>query len=144
MYDIDIYTYKEKPETNSGKYNIYPLNDKGNDKYYFKKESHVTTYIDYLNPIIYNHIVGGGKETLTNKENETSFDVLSDADNTQDNNQSESLLPDSTTHITNEIFNNNNEINIDDIEKYLVKYSYMSSNIKKLIDFLLLEIVESH
>lgn len=72
MYDIDIYTYKEKPETNSGKYNIYPLNDKGNDKYYFKKESHVTTYIDYLNPIIYNHIVGGGKETLTNKENETN------------------------------------------------------------------------
>ena len=68
MYDIDIYTYKDKPETNSGKYNIYPLNEKGNDKYYFKKESHVTTYIDYLNPIIYNHIVGG-KENETNKEN---------------------------------------------------------------------------
>ena len=70
MYDIDIYTYKDKPETNSGKYNIYPLNEKGNDKYYFKKESHVTTYIDYLNPIIYKHIVGGERETIPSKEGE--------------------------------------------------------------------------
>ena len=70
MYDIDIYTYKDKPETNSGKYNIYLLNEKGNDKYYFKKESHVTTYIDDLNPIIYKHIVGGEREKLPIKEGE--------------------------------------------------------------------------
>ena len=70
MYDIDIYTYKDKPETNSGKYNIYLLNEKGNDKYYFKKESHVTTYVDYLNPIIYKHIVGGEREKLPIKEGE--------------------------------------------------------------------------
>lgn len=78
MYDIDIYTYKDKPETNSGKYNIYPLNEKGNDKYYFKKESHVTTYIDYLNPIIYNHIVGGkenDKENLDSNKNEPETSI---------------------------------------------------------------------
>ena len=52
------------------------------------------------------------------------------------------MLNDSTIHINNDIFNNNNEINIDDLSKYLFRYSYMNSNIKKLIDFLLLEIVE--
>lgn len=68
MYDIDIYSYKDQPETNSGKYNAYPLNDQGVHKYYLQKESHATTYLNYLNPIIYNHIVGQEKKTLTTRD----------------------------------------------------------------------------
>lgn len=68
MYDIDIYSYKDQPETNSGKYNAYPLNDQGVHKYYLQKESHATTYLNYLNPIIYNHIVGQDKKKLTAKD----------------------------------------------------------------------------
>ena len=77
------------------------------------------------------------------KESETSFDSLLEVEENQnDNNQTNTMLNDSTIHINNDIFNNNNEINIDDLSKYLFRYSYMNSNIKKLIDFLLLEIVE--
>lgn len=77
------------------------------------------------------------------KENEISFDSFPDVEDIQnDNNQTNTMLSDSTLHINNDIFNNNNEMNIDDISKYLFRYSYMNSYIKKLIDFLLLEIVE--
>ena len=77
------------------------------------------------------------------KESETSFDSLLEVEENQnDNNQTNTMLNDSTIHINNDIFNNTNEINIDDLSKYLFRSSYMNSNIKKLIDFLLLEIVE--
>ena len=53
MYDIDIYSYKDQPEVNNGKYNIYPLNEKGVRKYYLNKESHAITYLSHINPIIF-------------------------------------------------------------------------------------------
>ena len=68
MYDIDIYSYKDKPEVNNGKYNIYPLNDKGIKKYYLNKESHATTYLSHINPIIFEHILGKQYEDLLEKE----------------------------------------------------------------------------
>lgn len=68
MYDIDIYSYKDKPEVNNGKYNIYPLNDKGINKYYLNKESHATTYLSHINPIIFEHILGKKYEDLMKKE----------------------------------------------------------------------------
>lgn len=68
MYDIDIYSYKDKPEVNNGKYNIYPLNDKGIKKYYLNKESHATTYLSHINPIIFEHILGKKYEDLLEKE----------------------------------------------------------------------------
>ena len=65
------------------------------------------------------------------KESETSFDSLLEVEENQnDNNQTNTMLNDSTIHINNDIFNNNNEINIDDLSKYLFRYSYMNSNIK--------------
>lgn len=68
MYDIDIYSYKDKPEVNNGKYNIYPLNDKGIKKYYLNNESHATTYLSHINPIIFEHILGKKYEDLLEKE----------------------------------------------------------------------------
>ena len=73
MYDIDIYSYKDQPEVNNGKYNIYPLNEKGVRKYYLNKESHAITYLSHINPIIFEHILAKKYAYLAysiDKENE--------------------------------------------------------------------------
>ena len=77
MYDIDIYSYKDQPEVNNGKYNIYPLNEKGVRKYYLNKESHAITYLSHINPIIFEHILGKKYEDLIKKE-ETKEPTIED------------------------------------------------------------------
>jgi hypothetical protein len=56
MYDIDLYTYKDRPIIDEDSVKIYPLNDQGMTKYLLQKESHVCTYLDKIkqNPSILN------------------------------------------------------------------------------------------
>ena len=44
------------------------LNDKGIKKYYLNNESHATTYLSHINPIIFEHILGKKYEDLMKKE----------------------------------------------------------------------------
>ena len=52
MYDIDIYSYKEKPGFNNRYYNILPLDENGLKKYYFGEDSHVRVFLNKRNPIL--------------------------------------------------------------------------------------------
>ena len=67
MYDIDLYTYKEKPYMTCGKYVCSPLDEPGNNKYLFEKESHVYTYLDNKNPIIFRNFVGEDYDIINHK-----------------------------------------------------------------------------
>jgi hypothetical protein len=69
MFNIDIYTYEDKPGYNDGKVKIFPLNDKGMNKYLLNKQSHVFTYLNQLkqDPSIlreYNTIRNGHKTSI--------------------------------------------------------------------------------
>lgn len=116
MYDIDIYSYKDQPETNSGKYNAYPLNDQGVHKYYLQKESHATTYLNYLNPIIYNHIVGQDKKKLTAKDsnekekNEIPLKNEKNKENINEKNNLNEIIDNSDNIVKNQANNNQKKL----------------------------------
>ena len=69
MYNIDLYTYKDRPIIDEDKVKIYPLNEQGMNKYLLQKESHVCTYLDKIkqNPNVLNDFAStnnGNEEAL--------------------------------------------------------------------------------
>lgn len=44
MNYVNMYSYRNRPLVNNGKYDIYPLDDNGLNKYLYDKDSHNRIY----------------------------------------------------------------------------------------------------
>ena len=75
MFDINIYSYQKKPLICSGKYEIFPLDDKGLKKYCFDKESTNITYVNKLNPILLKRLYGDYYMNILNNQNKITNQI---------------------------------------------------------------------
>ena len=69
MYNIDMYTYRNRPFTVTKKFSVHPLNEPGHDKYY-SDESHCVNYLSRVNPKVLKYIVGEDYESVTKGQKE--------------------------------------------------------------------------
>ena len=67
MYNIDMYTYQNKPFCRSRKYGIHPLDEPGYEKY-LSTESHAVNYLSRTNPKVLKHIIGTDFEAITSEQ----------------------------------------------------------------------------
>ena len=69
MYNIDLYSYWQKPFTKSKQYTIHPLDDPGKEKYY-SDQSHCNHYLRRTDPFVFKSILGVDYETLVRQQKE--------------------------------------------------------------------------
>ncbi len=69
MYNIDLYSYWQKPFTKSKQYTIHPLDEPGKEKYY-SEQSHCTHYLKRTDPFVFKSILGVDYETLVRQQKE--------------------------------------------------------------------------
>ena len=69
MYNIDLYTYTDKPFTQTKKFTIHPLDEPGKEKYY-SDQSHCRHYLKRTDPFVFKSIIGMDYETLKNQQKE--------------------------------------------------------------------------
>ena len=69
MYNINLYSYREKPITRGRNFTIHPLDESGTKKY-FSTESHTTHYLKRTDPFVFKSILGVDYNTLIQQEKE--------------------------------------------------------------------------
>ena len=69
MYNINLYSYREKPFTKGRNFTIHPLDEPGTKKY-FSTESHTTHYLKRTDPFVFKSILGIDYNTLIQQEKE--------------------------------------------------------------------------
>ena len=69
MYNIDLYTYTDKPFSEEKKFSIHPLDEPGKEKYY-SDQSHCRHYLKRTDPFVFKSIIGMDYETLKRQQEE--------------------------------------------------------------------------
>ena len=69
MYNIDLYTYTDKPFSQEKTFSIHPLDDPGKEKYY-SDQSHCRHYLKRTDPFVFKSIMGMDYETLKRQQQE--------------------------------------------------------------------------
>ncbi len=116
MFDIDIYSYQKQPLVCSGKYEIFPLDDKGLKKYCFDKESTNITYVNKLNPILLKRLYGDYYMKILNNDQDKNISKNSEKINENNNEEiqikNNNLQEEEKKQIKNDNINNNQEHNL--------------------------------
>lgn len=110
MFDIDIYSYQKQPVC-SGKYEIFPLDDKGLKKYCFDKESTNITYVNKLNPILLKRLYGEYYMKILNNDQDKNISKNSEKINENNNEEIQIKNNNIQEEEKKQINNDNNIIN---------------------------------
>ena len=110
MYNIDIYSYWNKPFSRGKDFSIRPLDDPGTETYY-SKNSHNVHYLKRTDPFVFKSIVGVDYNTLVRQQKE-DIAMLHEAEAQKASKKAPLPIETSkhVTHYENEKCNNNDNV----------------------------------
>ena len=129
MYNIDIYSYWKKPFSETKKFNIYPLDDKGRRKYY-SNQSHNVHYLKRTDPFVFKSIIGIDYNTLL-KEQDNKIREMKNETNLNDNINEDNVYQNQVNVNDNDNDNDNCDYKNDNNENYQTNFNNETKLMRK-------------